>query len=91
MQDLWAFLVTVLFPDIDDPTQRSFRGVMIMLALGIFLLPVMITTFGVMFLLQGLAIGVVLGAALGGAIALGISFLVSLLSGNLYAQFNPSE
>jgi hypothetical protein len=86
-----VFLVTVLFPDVDDPTQRSFRGVMIMLGLGIFLLPVMIAALGLMFIFQAQPIGVILGAALGGAIALGISFLISLLSGTLYASFNPSE
>ena len=86
-----VFLITVLFPDIDDPTQRSFRGAMIMLGLAIVLLPVMIVALGTMFLLNGEPIGVVLGAALGAAVALGLSFLVSMLSGNLYAQFNPSE
>lgn len=85
-----VFLITVLFPDIDDPTQRSFRGGMIMLGLAIVLLPVMIVALGLMFLLPGPP-GVLLGATLAAATALGLSFLVSLLSGNLYAQFNPSE
>ncbi|MFZ4508383.1 MAG: putative ABC exporter domain-containing protein, partial [Fimbriimonas sp.] len=34
-----VFLVIILFPDVDDPTQRSFRGLMTMLGLAIFLAP----------------------------------------------------
>lgn len=80
-------LITILFPDIDDPTQRSFRGLMNLVcvvvtgapAVGVFVVTIAI---GLSPILAGLAAAV---------INIGISALVTSLAGNQYAQFNPSE
>ena len=86
-----VFLVTVLFPDVDDPTQRGFRGLMILLGLAIVLLPVAVAGLGMTFVARELAAGPIIGAAFGGAVALGMAILVAALGGGLYANFNPSE
>jgi hypothetical protein len=86
-----VFLVTVLFPDVDDPTQRGFRGLMILLGLAIVLAPVILLGGGIMFVMRSSLLGPFFGAAFGGGLALAISFLLALIAGGLYAQFNPSE
>lgn len=86
-----VFLVTILFPDVDDPTQRGFRGLMIMLGLAIALLPVLLFSGGLLFLLRSMLVGPIVAAAVGGLTALGISALVCAIAGSLYANFNPSE
>lgn len=86
-----VFLVTILFPDVDDATQRGFRGLMIMLGLSIALLPVLLFAGGVMFLLSKSIVAPLAGAGVGAGAALGISALISMIAGGLYANFNPSE
>lgn len=86
-----VFLVTVLFPDVDDPTQRGFRGLMIMLTLAIVMLPAALIAIGIIFVARDLAIAPVLGCGVGGLIALGLSMVTAYIAGGLYAQFNPSE
>jgi hypothetical protein len=85
------FLVTLIFPDLDDPTLRGFRGLMILLGLAIVLVPVAALSIGVGFLTHSLIIAPVIGAAVGAGMALGLSVIICLIAGNLYAGFNPSE
>ena len=85
------FLVTLLFPDLEDPTLRGFRGLMILLGLAVALLPIFISVFAIGLLFRGVPLMPVISSAAGGVIAIGISIVVCLISGGLYAQFNPSE
>ncbi len=83
-----VLLVIVLFPDIDDPTQRMFRGLMLMLGIAICLLP------GAAILLLGtfaLHLSPILVAPVAVAVNLGIALGLSSVAGNLYASYNPSE
>lgn len=83
-----VLLVVVLFPDFEDPTQRMFRGLMMLLGIVLAMLP-----GAAVFL--GLAIGfhvpplIIAIPVL--AINIGLSIGMSILSGNFYASFNPSE
>ncbi|HEY0868034.1 MAG TPA: putative ABC exporter domain-containing protein, partial [Fimbriimonas sp.] len=89
-----VYLMTVLFPDVDDPTQRGFRS--LMLLLGIFLLSVPSVA---MFLgLTVVGIPLVTGPVAPIAAALPfvllnalLTFAVAAVTGLLYANFNPSE
>jgi hypothetical protein len=81
------FFVTMLFPDVEDPSQRQFRALMTLLGFAITL-----------FLPAGAFIGIIvlgspvlLAALVGGIFALGIALLLSTITGGLYANFNPNE
>lgn len=82
-----VMLVTVLFPDVEDATQRSFRGLIMMLGCVVAAAP-MIGVAGVLIFwnLNGLIVAVVTSA-----IALAIAVGLCVISGILYAGFNPSE
>lgn len=82
-----AFLAVMLFPDVDDPSQRQFRGLITLLGTVIF------AAFPVGLIAGLLVLGVppvAVGVA-GGGLSLGLAIVVSLMSGELYARFNPSE
>jgi hypothetical protein len=83
-----VLLVTILFPDVEDATQRSFRGLMILLG------SVISCTLGglLTLLLYGvLHLNLILVAVPVVAINIGITIGICALAGTLYAQFNPSE
>lgn len=83
-----VLLVVVLFPDVEDPTQRMFRGLMLMLGVAICAVP------GIAVMLAG-TIALKLSPIVVGipvvAINLGITLALSTVAGGLYANFNPSE
>ena len=82
-----VFLVAVLFPDFEDPTQRGFRGMILLLGAACALLPMFSFVAGALALklspLWGVPFSLGTGAAVG-ALAL-------LFAGRLYADYNPSE
>lgn len=82
-----TFLVIMLFPDLDDASQRGLRGLMIMLTI------VIASLFPALTLIGLIAVGAppYVGGALAGLLSLGIAILVNLLSGRLYESFNPAE
>ena len=82
-----TLMVTVLFPDYEDPTQRGFRGLMQMLGVLIALLPGLGVAVG-LFFLKANPILVALPVV---GINLGMTALFCTLAGNLYANYNPSE
>ncbi len=82
-----VFLVIILFPDVEDQTQRQFRGVLMMLALAVLGLPPTIAFVG--SLLLGLPSWI--AALLAGGICFGIGLATCAVSGKMYASFNPSE
>lgn len=80
--------VTLLFPDVDDATQRGFRGLMTLLGMALLGAPGVIA-FGL--LAAFLNAPPVVAALAFAAINLGLSVLVSTYAGNLYSDYNPSE
>jgi len=82
-----TFLVTILFPDIDDPTQRGFRSLMSMLAIVITVAPGLLLAAGII----ALHASVFIAAIIGGLVNLGIAIGVAAIAGGLYAHYNPSE
>lgn len=81
------FLVVVLFPDFDDPTQRSFRGMMQLLALLLVLAPTM-AIFGVLLYMK---VSPLIPAVITAVINFGLTILITSIAGRFYADFNPSE
>ncbi len=82
-----VFLVTMIFPDLEDVSQRQFRGLMILLAIVITAAPPAIVLVG----LIALRVPPYLAALAGATVCAAISFLLTSISGRLYAGFNPSE
>lgn len=83
-----VWLVTILFPDFDDHTQRQFRGFLTLIAvavLGFFPVVVFLPLWLLLHWPSPLA------ALLATAIALAMSGAVCLMSGKLYEGYNPSE
>lgn len=82
-----TLLVTILFPDVTDATQSSFRGLMVTLGsviaggpmVAIVIVMMMAKINGVLIAIPGLAVN------------LGIAFGLCAIAGGLYAGFNPSE
>ncbi|MFQ3587048.1 MAG: putative ABC exporter domain-containing protein [Fimbriimonadaceae bacterium] len=80
-------LITVMFPDVDDPGQRQFRGFVTLIALGLLAVPSVGAFAGLM--IAGLFPVAV--AVLSGALSLALALGVAALAGQLYAGYNPSE
>lgn len=81
------FLVAILFPDFEDPTQRGFRGMVMLLATVCAIVPVFLFPAGAILLGQSPLVGVpfsIVAAAI-------VSGLALLWSGRLYSDYNPSE
>ncbi|CAN5364860.1 hypothetical protein BH11ARM1_BH11ARM1_15510 [soil metagenome] len=83
-----VLLVTILFPDIEDASQRSFRGLMILLGSVIAASPGMLI-FALFFVL--LHLNPVIAAIPMVLVNLGVASAGAALAGTLYAKFNPSE
>jgi len=83
-----VLLVVVLFPDFEDPTQRMFRGLMLLLGIVLAMLPGAAVFLGLAF---GFHLSPLLIALPVMAINVGLSIGMSILSGNFYASYNPSE
>jgi hypothetical protein len=82
-----ALLVTVLAPDLDDPTQRGYRGFLMVLGLATLSLPGAGAFIGLW--IAGLPPGI---ACIPAIVLNGlIGFAVLAVASNLYASFNPSE
>jgi len=76
-----------MFPDIDDPTQRGFRGLMGLLALVVTVGP----GVGLFILIFALSKSVVMAALAAAVVNLGLAAVCAAVSGRYYADFNPSE
>ncbi len=82
-----GFLISVLFPDFEDPTQRGFRGLIMMLAMAIAVLPtvgLLASAFVMNWYKSLLALICV-------PVNIGIALLVGSIAANFYADFNPTE
>ena len=80
-------LLIVLFPDVDDPTQRGFRGLMTLLGLIITMAPGVLSFAGIFLLSKSVAAA----AATSGIINFALAGVLASVAGNLYRDFNPSE
>lgn len=80
-------LITVMFPDVDDPGQRQFRGFVTLIALGVLALPSVGAFAGLM--MTGLFPVVV--ALVSGVLSLALALGIAAWAGQLYAGYNPSE
>ncbi|MBV6457549.1 MAG: hypothetical protein HONBIEJF_00662 [Fimbriimonadaceae bacterium] len=83
-----SYVLVLLMPDVDDPTQKGFRGLVNMLGIAVLVAPsvliyllltVVLHVPPAMAAIPVMLINVVIGA------------LVSLFAGRLYDDFNPSE
>lgn len=81
------FLVILLFPDVDDPTQRTFRGMMQFLGSAFAVAPSIV----VFALLAYFGTPLVLAALLGSAINVAVLTLLNSFSAVRYTTFNPSD
>ncbi len=81
------FLIVVLFPDFDDPTQRQFRGIMQLIALVAVMIPTGLLFAG----LIALGISPIVPAAISALVNIGATVLLTTIAGRFYADFNPSE
>lgn len=79
--------ITLLFPEIEDPTQRGFRGIMQLLGMAIVLLPGVVA-FALLYLWTKTPIW---GALLASGLNISFVFGLSVLAGNLYVDYNPSD
>ncbi len=82
------FVVIILFPDIDDATQRGFRGLVQMLAVVLFCGP-SVGIFAILTLILHWPFLTAVIPFIG--INIGLSIFASVVAGGLYASFNPSE
>jgi hypothetical protein len=81
------FDLAVLFPDIDDASQRAFRGLMQMLGFVLFAAPPVGTFLGVYLFTRSAVLAAIPAAVFGFAIGAG----AAVLGGSLYAGHNPAE
>lgn len=79
--------VTLLFPDLEDAAQRSFRGLMMLLGLALTLTPAIAILVAVIVFRLPVAVAIIPIWIVNGLIVL----LLSHISGRLYASYNPSE
>jgi hypothetical protein len=88
-----TFLTTILFPDIDDPTQRGFRSLMQLLGIAIVGAPGLGIFIGLLALerVTGIKVHPVAAAIPAGLLNLAIVGILSVIAGRLYAAYNPSE
>ena len=82
-----VYVVTLLFPDVDDASQRGFRGLMTMLGIALASAPGVLSMIGVSLIFHLPLVGAVLWAGFN----LGVIFLLATFAGTLYMNFNPNE
>jgi hypothetical protein len=80
-------VIVLLFPEIEDVSQRGFRGLMMMFGLLIAGAPGVIAFVALGAVTKNTIIGALPGAGINYAVTLGLT----AVGGALYAAFNPSE
>ncbi|HVT13369.1 MAG TPA: putative ABC exporter domain-containing protein [Fimbriimonadaceae bacterium] len=79
--------IVLLFPEIDDVSQRGFRGLIMLLGLFMAGAP----GVGLFILITVLTKSAVLGSIPGAVLCYGVALGLSAIGGGLYANFNPTE
>jgi hypothetical protein len=80
-------VIVLLFPEIEDVSQRGFRGLMMMFGLLITGAPGALVFAGV----TAFSKSTIWGAMPGALVNLAVAFGLTAIGGALYASFNPSE
>jgi len=80
-------VIVLLFPEIDDVSQRSFRGLMVLIGILVVGAPG-VATFVIVAIITKSAIWSSIPAA---CIDVVVAFGLTAMGGRLYADFNPSE
>jgi hypothetical protein len=80
-------LILLFFPGVDDPTQRSFRGLMTMLGIALANIPGVLALLGPTLLTHQILLGAALALLVNSGMIAGLSFGC----GKLYESYNPSE
>lgn len=80
-------LMTILFPDFEDPSQRGFRGLMNFFGIVFACAPGALAFIG----MSAIGTSALLAGIVAAAIMSGVGLVVAGICGNQYAQFNPSE
>jgi hypothetical protein len=82
-----TFFATMLFPDIEDPSQRSLRGLLMMVAI------VVCAAFPTLLIVGLMALKAypVVATSAGSLLAFGIGLLLSAVSSRMYENFNPAD
>jgi hypothetical protein len=81
-----SLLMMVLFPDVDDPAQRAFRNLMMLLGIAILVGP-----GALVFIVLSVAAGPLVAALPVAGLNLALAVAVATVAGSLYAGYNPSE
>jgi hypothetical protein len=81
------FLNVVIFPDLEDPTQRSFRGLTQLIGMVIVFTPTMLLFGGAIYLKTSPLIPAIFTVG----VNIGLTVIAATLAGRFYADFNPSE
>lgn len=81
------FCVLLLFPDMDDPTQRSFRVLVQMLGSILAITPAVITAIPLLIL----GVWAPVAAVVSLAVNLLVAYVLTRFTEGLYARYNPSE
>lgn len=82
-----SLLLVVLLPDIEDPTQRSFRGMATLLGIVTCTGPP-IALFAVLLWMK---VPVIVAALPTGAVMIALAWTATYFAGRVYEDFNPSE
>ncbi len=82
-----SLLLVLLLPDVDDPTQRGFRGLATMLGMLACTAP----PIGLFILLVWVGVPIAVAALPTSALMLGLGWLATWFAGKVYEDFNPSE
>jgi hypothetical protein len=82
-----TLVILLLFPDIDDPTQRSFRGLVTLLGIALTMMPGALALLGIVVLFHQFLLAALVATALNVAMIAGLGFI----AGYQYMHYNPSE
>lgn len=82
-----VFFTTMLFPDIEDPSQRSLRGILMMVCI------VVCAAFPTLLVVGLLALKLfpLIATGAGTVLAFGIGLALAALSARMYDNFNPTD
>ncbi|MBL8059671.1 MAG: hypothetical protein JNK63_03020 [Chthonomonas sp.] len=81
-------LATVLFPDIEDPSQRGLRGLVQLLVFVIFAVPPIGIYLSLLFAAKWPPVA---AAAPSFGVGIGLAIVGANIAGHLFASFNPNE
>jgi len=84
-----VLVVTLLFPDVDDGTQRGFRGLMQLLGIAVATAPGVSVFIGLTIVVPNHS--PLPGAVIASMINVGVTIGLTIAAGYLYLGFNPTE